>query len=82
MKGIEDRSKELNSAISKVEREVALILEFRLRLIADVVTGKLDVRSATTSLPESTEFEPAEILPDDEVAEFDLDQTDTEELAA
>lgn len=82
VKGIEERLKELNNAISKVEKEIALILEFRLRLIADVVTGKLDVRSAATTLPETTDFETAEILPDDEEAEFDLDQAETEELAA
>lgn len=82
VKGIEDRSKELNSAISTVEREVALILEFRLRLIADVVTGNLDVRSAAASLPEAIDFEPAGLLPDDETAELDLDQAETEELAA
>ncbi len=82
VKGIEERSKKLNNAISTVEKEVTLILEFRLRLIADVVTGKLDVRSAATTLPEATDFKPAETLPDDEEAEFDLDQAETEELAA
>jgi len=82
VKGIEDRSKELNKAISAVEREVALVLEFRLRLIADVVTGKLDVRLAAASLPEAIDFEPAGLLPDDEAAELDLDQPGTEELAA
>ena len=82
VKGIEDRSKELNKAISAVEREVALVLEFRLRLIADVVTGKLDVRLAAASLPEAIDFEPAGLLPDDEAAELDLDQPETEELAA
>ena len=82
VKGIEDRSKELNNAISAVEREVALISEFRLRLIADVVTGKLDVRSAAASLPEAIDFEPAGLLLDDEAAELDLDQPETEELAA
>ena len=48
--GIEDRSRELNSAISRVENENAFLQEFRTRLIADVVTGKLDVRAAAASL--------------------------------
>ena len=35
-----------------VEREIALLAEYRTRLIADVVTGKLDVREAAAVLPE------------------------------
>ena len=34
------------------EREIALIQEYRTRLTADVVTGKLDVRPAVAHLPE------------------------------
>ena len=34
------------------DREVALLHEYRTRLIADVVTGKLDVREAAAELPE------------------------------
>lgn len=35
--------------------EIALIQEFRTRLIADVVTGQLDVRAVAANLPELTE---------------------------
>ena len=35
-----------------VQREIDLLREYRNRLIADVVTGKLDVREATAKLPE------------------------------
>lgn len=35
-----------------VEREISLLREYRTRLIADVVTGKLDVRDAAAGLPE------------------------------
>jgi hypothetical protein len=35
----------LNAAIERLERETHLLREFRTRLVADVVTGKLDVRS-------------------------------------
>ncbi len=35
-----------------MERETALLREYRTRLIADVVTGKLDVREAAAALPE------------------------------
>lgn len=34
----------LDLAISRTEREIALIQEYRTRLISDVVTGKIDVR--------------------------------------
>jgi type I restriction enzyme, S subunit len=30
--------------ISRLEREITLLREYRTRLVADVVTGKLDVR--------------------------------------
>ncbi len=36
-------------------REIDLIREYRTRLIADVVTGKLDVRQAAASLPYEAE---------------------------
>ena len=35
----------------RAEREIFLLREFRARLIADVVTGKLDVREAAVQLP-------------------------------
>lgn len=43
--------------------EIALLREYRTRLIADVVTGKLDVREAAASLPE--EVEEPEVLEDE-----------------
>jgi type I restriction enzyme S subunit len=41
----------VNVAISRLEREVELIREYRTRLVADVVTGKLDVRDTAARLP-------------------------------
>ncbi|WP_407538652.1 restriction endonuclease subunit S [Deinococcus radiomollis] len=41
-----------NQAISRAHIEIALLREYRTRLIADVVTGKLDVREAVAGLPE------------------------------
>ncbi|WP_315754817.1 MULTISPECIES: restriction endonuclease subunit S [unclassified Bradyrhizobium] len=43
---------DLNTAIARTEREIALMQEYRTRLTADVVTGKLDVRAAAASLPD------------------------------
>ena len=44
----------------------ALLNEYRTRLIADVVTGKLDVREAAAALPEvdplETEDEPEDVI--------------------
>jgi type I restriction enzyme S subunit len=39
-------------SISSLEREITLLREYRTRLIADVVTGKLDVREVAKGLPE------------------------------
>ena len=39
--------------ISATQRQIALLKEYRTRLIADVVTGKLDVREVAAVLPEA-----------------------------
>lgn len=49
---------DLTTAIARTEREIALMQEYRTRLTADLVTGKLDVREAAAKLPE-VEPEPA-----------------------
>jgi type I restriction enzyme, S subunit len=38
-------------AIDRAERQIGLAKEYRTRLVADVVTGKLDVREAAANLP-------------------------------
>ena len=40
---------QLDSAIARTEREIALMQEYRTRLTADIVTGKLDVREALSA---------------------------------
>jgi len=42
-------------SVDAVQREIGLLREHRTRLIADVVTGKLDVREAAARLPEEAE---------------------------
>ena len=44
--------KEFGRGIQAASREIDLLGEYRTRLIADVVTGKLDVREAAAALPE------------------------------
>lgn len=41
----------VNAAIAQAEREITLLREYRTRLVADVVTGQLDVREAAARLP-------------------------------
>ena len=43
----------VDRAAKAAENEIALLGEYRTRLIADVVTGKLDVREAAAGLPEA-----------------------------
>ena len=40
-----------DAAITRASRQIELIEEYRTRLIADLVTGKLDVREAAAQLP-------------------------------
>ena len=47
-----ESSRDPNTAISRLDREIDLLREYRTRLVADVVTGKLDVREAAVRLPE------------------------------
>lgn len=54
VQGIHDQTVEINTTISRLEREIELLREYRTRLVADVVTGKLDVRAAAAKLPEET----------------------------
>lgn len=52
---IEKAVSPVNDAIFRTEHEIELLREYRTRLIADVVTGKLDVREAATHLPDEVE---------------------------
>jgi type I restriction enzyme S subunit len=45
----------LKDATSRAQREIQLVREYRTRLMADVVTGKLDVREAAAELPDEAE---------------------------
>ena len=47
----------LRDAIARARRQVELVQEYRTRLIADVVTGKLDVREAASQLPDESDEE-------------------------
>ena len=65
----------IDTAIARAHRQIELLQEYRTRLIADVVTGKLDVREAAAALPEvdssAVEDNPAETLTATDDPEFD-----------
>lgn len=73
---IASRCRGLHGSIVNAERQIALIREYRTRLISDVVTGKVDVRS----LAEGLEDEP--IAPEDLSDDIDSgDMPEEDELA-
>ena len=60
---VRDETATLTTWIERTQREIDLIREYRMRLIADVVTGKLDVRHL--ALPPSDEqIEPEDLIED------------------
>lgn len=66
----------LHNAIARLEREVEILREYRTRLVADVVTGKLDVREVPVRLPAA----PDDIAEIDEL--IDEDDSADEEVSA
>ena len=67
---------------ANVRRISDRLREFRVRLIAEVVTGKLDVRQAASALPEMTESEPIDEPTDGEDLEEVIDDIEDEAVAA
>jgi type I restriction enzyme S subunit len=59
---LKDDVRGVENTIRITEREIALLLEYRTTLTAEVVTGKLDVREAAKRLPDEGEH----VLPPDE----------------
>ena len=57
---VEAKTTGLNTAISRLEREIDLLREYGTRLVADVVTGKLDVREAAARLPDEAPLDSVE----------------------
>ena len=52
---IERDTADIDTALAPARRQIDLLQEYRTRLIADVVTGKLDVREAAASLLEEAD---------------------------
>lgn len=81
IKHLEVATIDFDKSINATQREITLIQEFRTRLIADVVTGKLDVRALAASLPDITEFESADDFADEGQLDENLDDADDEAAA-
>ena len=69
---------DLNTAATRLQCEVDLLREYRTRLIADVVTGKLDVREAATRVPNQAPFDTIE---DDGEVGDEIEADDEEAIA-
>lgn len=67
----------LNETIDRAQREIELIQEYRTRLVADVVTGRVDVRHLTIAtvapLPEEDDLLDEEEVDEDELIEETLE---------
>jgi len=78
---IEQATLGLDAAIKQAHDEIILLREYRIRLIADVVTGKIDVREAAANLPNEVP-ETLEEIDLSEVGEDDDFMAENEELQA
>jgi type I restriction enzyme S subunit len=63
----------IDTAITRTNREMNLLTEYRSRLTADIVTGKLAVREAAAALPEVDALAQDD-KPDTPESETDLDE--------
>jgi type I restriction enzyme S subunit len=85
VESVREQTAGLVTAISRLDREIDLLREYRTRLVADVVTGKLDVREAAASLPQDelpSAVEPDALDADDDPEDLDESKRDDEETAA
>jgi type I restriction enzyme S subunit len=76
----------LDALVASIERGIGLILEYRARLIADVVAGRVNVVDAAARLPDETdETKPLAdvelLVEDDGASDLDID-SGTDESAA
>jgi len=77
---LDAQTAKLDTAIAAARREIELLREYRERLIADVVTGKVDVRGVAAQLPEEPPEEEAGTEEEEPVAE-ELATVDSQEEA-
>ena len=73
-KFIESATNALTGSLARTEREIALMQEYRTRLTADIVTGKLDVREAAAKLPNLPEDAASEPAPNEPLEEIEPEE--------
>jgi type I restriction enzyme S subunit len=66
---LDAQTAKVGAAIAAARREIELLREYRERLIADVVTGKVDVREVAARLPEEPPEEESEWIDTADMAE-------------
>jgi hypothetical protein len=77
---VDEQTAKLDAAIAAARREIELLREYRERLIADVVTGKVDVRGVAAQLPEEPPDQEAGTEEEEPVAD-ELATVDSQEEA-
>ena len=80
LKHVQTKTLSLSTALKRLEREITLLHEYRTRLIADVVTGKLDVREAAARLTEPHNAFDEQLEPEEEEPEFETEDSETESM--
>lgn len=84
LKEVDEKAAVIREALAQAEHELNLLRDYRTRLIADVVTGKLNVQVATAALSddlEAGEPDAEELLDEDETtddAELDIEPEEIE----
>jgi len=84
LRSIREATLPFDAASGQAEREIALLREYRTRLIADVVTGRFDAREAAANLPNEFGDAPPEggVGEADDIVDDDgLDTADDEAVA-
>lgn len=80
---IESETQHISAAIGRAQQEITLLREYRTRLIADVVTGKLDVRDTAAQLPKLVgDASDADLSSDIEGQETDIDDSELDGVVA
>ena len=79
VQGIQKQTAKLDTTIKRLEREIELLREYRTRLVADVVTGKLDVRAAARQLPAEPAAPAAPVEPEELTDETEVESVINEE---
>jgi type I restriction enzyme S subunit len=80
VEAIAQNTLQLKAGMDRALGEISLLREYRTRLIADVVTGKLDVREAASRLPAETREESGDSI--QEEAESSEPESDLEVVEA